>query len=139
MIAGLVDHFLDDLDQSVSRYLGATSVRAPSGITVAASGRRGFDMALLVVHGECTLCFDGWKETFSDIEQVRGLFEAALRGTARLKVDTLSGKPWRWTLERLDEADQWIAESTIGHPTWRFWGEVGSVYLRNVFPQQAVR
>lgn len=93
-------------------------------------------MTILIEDGCYVLAFDEWTEEFEDAAAARGLFASALDGSARLKVESLSGRPWRWTLESLDPTGQWIAQSTIGHPIWRFWGRRSVDYLRNDFAQQ---
>ncbi len=100
---------------------------------MSASDPYGFDMALIVEPGRLILAFDEWVEEFEDAEAARRTFTAALEGTARLKIDALSGRRWRWTLECLDKAGQWAPESTIGHVNWRFWGHASVTYLRNSF------
>ena len=92
-------------------------------------------MAIIVEEERVSLAFDEWVEEFDDADVARRIFAAALDGTARLKVDLLAGRPWRWTLERLDQSGDWVPESTIGRVTWRIWGLPSVAYLRNNFTQ----
>lgn len=136
MLARREHIFLEDIGSTLSHWSGTQVSRSATNITVSASSASGFDMAIVVEEGRCILAFDEWVEEFEDAELARRTFAAALDGTARLKVDTLSGRRWRWTLERLDKAGQWIPQSTIGHVIWRFWGSASVVYLRNNFAQR---
>ena len=136
MLARQEDLFLRDVEAAIRKCCGVEATRSQSGITVKASGPNGFDMVVMVEDGRYALYFDNWVEEFDNDEIARRTFEAALAGEARLRVDMLSGRRWRWTLETLGEDGQWLPESTIGHVTWRFWGRTSSLYLRNSFPRQ---
>jgi hypothetical protein len=129
------DHhpFLQEMEAIARGYAGANVERLPSGLAVKGSGPDGFDMAIVVEDGRYALYFDNWAEEFECDEIARRLLEAALKGDARLRVDLLSGRRWRWTLEMLDESGYWLPESTISHVIWRFWGRHSSVYLRNAY------
>jgi len=134
MLAKQENVFLQEIESSVRGCTGAMVERHSSGLTVSASGPRGFRMSVMVENGRYAVYFDNWFEEFDCPDAARQMFEAALKGEARLKVDMLSGRRWRWTLERRDEAGTWQTESTTGHVIWRFWGRQSSVYLRNAFP-----
>ena len=134
MLARQDQSFFQDIELAIGSCAGAQMARFPNGISVMASGPGGFDMAVVVEDGRYALYFDNWTEEFVSDEAARRTFEAALAGTARLRVDTLAGRRWRWTLETLDDTGRWVAESTIGHAIWRFWGQQASFYLRNSFP-----
>ena len=127
--------FLEELAESLVLCRGAQIVTTPTGLVVGASGADGFDIALGAVEGEYVLSFDRWEETFTDSAYVKSLFQAALRGDARLRIDTLAGKRWRWTLECRRSGEDWIAESSIGVPIWRFWGKPDVIFLRNQYRQ----
>lgn len=103
-----------------------------------ASGPKGFDISVMVENGHYILTFGEWTEEFGDATLAHRLISAAVDGTARLKVDAIAGRNWRWTLECLDEDGRWIAESTVGHVIWRFWGQPSTSYLRNIFPRRPV-
>ncbi len=139
MLAKQEDLFLQDIEAVIRECGGAQVTRFQSGVSVKASGPNGFDMTAMVEDGRFALYFDNWVEEFECEAIARGLFEAALAGKARLRVDMLSGRRWRWTLERLEDGGDWVPESTIGHVTWRFWGRQSSIYLRNCFPRQPSR
>jgi len=136
MLARQEDLFLRDVEAAIRKFCGAQAARSHSGVSVKASGPNGFDMTVMVEDGRFALYFDNWVEEFDNDEIARRTFEAALAGEARLRVDTLSGRRWRWTLETLSDDGVWVPESTIGHVTWRFWGRPSSLYLRNTFPQK---
>jgi hypothetical protein len=125
--------FLHDIETVIRRFDAAKMQRLTNGFAVEASGTDGFDMAVLVENGHFILCFGNWSEDFESDEVARRLFEAALDGKARLKIDSLGGQPWRWTLERLDDSGRWSPESTMAHMTWRFWGRASTIYLSNSF------
>ena len=134
MLAKQEDAFLKDIESSVRCRTGTLLVRHPTGLTVNASGPLGFRMSATVEDGRYALYFDEWFEEFECEEIAREIFEAALRGEVRLKVDILSGRRWRWTLERLDANGNWRSEGSVGHVLWRFWGRQTSIHLRNEFP-----
>ena len=134
MLAREEDLFLDDLRSTLLQWSDTRVARSPSSVSVSASDTHGFDMAIVVDEGRFTLAFDEWVEEFDDADLARQIFAAALDGTARLRVDMIADRKWRWTLERLDEqAGEWVPESTIGHVAWHFWGRPSVVYLRNTF------
>lgn len=134
MLAKQERSFLEDLEAMARTCTGAMVERGPSGMTVSASGLNGFNMSVMVEEGRYALYFDNWVEEFELEEIARELFEAALKGEVRIKVDILSGRRWRWTLERVDSAGNWHAESSTDHVIWRFWGRQSTIYLRNTFP-----
>ena len=128
------DLFLPGLDEALSAYLGVAVKRYPNGLTVAAPSPSGFEMTAMVSDAGYALYFDNWVEEFESSEIALQIFTEALKGKARLKVDLLAGRRWRWTLERLNDAGEWFAESTTDHVIWRFWGRQSTIYLRNAFP-----
>lgn len=134
MLAQRNEVFLQTIENTIDLCVGAQVGRLASGFLVKASGPNGFDMTIMIEDGRYALYFDNWAEEFDCEHVARQTFEAALHGRARLRVDALAGRSWRWTLERLDANGNWIAESTLGHVTWRFWGRRSSLYLRNDFP-----
>lgn len=136
MLAPEEHAFLQRIAIAVSDCVGATAAQFPSGLAVKASGADGFDMTVMIEGGRYALYFDNWTEEFVSGEAAWRMFEAALSGDARLRVDTLSGRRWRWALERRDETGHWIEESAVSHVIWRVWGEREMVYLRNTFPRR---
>lgn len=132
LLAGTEHPVLEDIGSGLSGLFATHVVRSPSSISVRASDPSGFDMTMFVDDGRYVLAFDEWTEESEDADRARALFAAALQGHARLKVEYLSGRPWRWTLERLD-AGRWMPESTMAHAIWRFWGRSSVGYLRNSF------
>ena len=133
MLARKESFLLQDIEAAVRKCAGADVGYFATGLSVKASGPHGFDMSIMVEDGRYALYFDNWTEEFDCEDMAKETFEAALTGEARLRIDMLSGRKWRWTLERLDEGGRWCPESTIGHVTWRFWGRPSSVFLRNTF------
>ena len=136
MLADEEHAFLQRIAVAVSACVGAVMTHFPSGLRVDASGPGGFDMSVMIEDGKYILYFGNWTEDFLSEDAARRTFEAALSGDARLRAETLAGRQWRWTLERRDEDGQWIAESTVAHVIWRFWGRRETIYLRNTFPRR---
>lgn len=135
MLARQAQAFLQEIEVAIGRCAGAEVSRTATGISVRGSGPHGFDMAIMVEDERYAVYLDNWTEEFASDELARRTFEAALAGKARLRVDTLAGRQWRWTLETLDLSGRWVPESTVGHAVWRFWGRQASYYLRNTFPR----
>jgi len=133
MLARQERSFLQDVERAARAFAGVSIDGGSSGLTVSGSGRDGFNMSVVVEAGRYALYFDNWMEEVDSEQIARELFEAALRGDARLKVDLRGGRPWQWTLERLENGS-WRTESAVNHVTWRFWGRDSTVYLRNTFP-----
>jgi len=138
MLAKQEHLLLRDIEEAASRCTGVAINHFASGLTINASGPQGFQMSVMIEDGRFALYFDDWMEEFESEDIVRDVLEAALRGEARLRVDTLAGRRWRWTLERLDAAGNWVSESTISHVIWRFWGPQSTLYLKNTFACRAV-
>ena len=136
MLARREQLFLQDIENTLRRFTGAQVTRYATGIMIKAASAKGFDMSVMVDDGRYALYLDNWTEEFESDDLARRTFEAALTGEARLRVDALSGRAWRWTLETLDEAGNWVAESTTSHVVWRFWGRPSVIYLRNVFVRE---
>lgn len=133
MLARRETIFLEEIGSEIASWVGTRVALSASGLTVTASHPNGFDMSILVTGNHYVVAFDEWSEEFEDAEEARHIFLAAVEGTARLRVEMLSGRKWRWTLERLAKSGDWIPESTIGHVIWRFWGKASVVCLRNGF------
>lgn len=132
------DHeFLQSVEIALSACTGVQVTRFATGVTVKSSGPDGFDITVMAEDGLYILQFDNWTEEFLTEEPALRTFAAALAGEARLRVDTLGGRRWRWTLEIRDRDGQWRPESTIGHVTWRLWGRQASLHLRNAFAMKA--
>jgi hypothetical protein len=127
--------FFRDLEDSARAYAADGLQRFVDGFSVSASGPAGFDMWLTAEKGCYTLRFDDWIEEFECAETAREIFEAALRGEARVRIDMLADQRWRWTLERRDASGTWLPESTLSRAIWRFWGRETTIYLRNEFPE----
>lgn len=127
------DAFLDSLESTARMFLGAAPVRQMRSLSVKSGGAGGFEMSAMAANGRYALTFGGWGEEFESPEAARDYFEAALRGEARLRLETLGGRPWRWTLERLNQDGQWVPQSTITHAIWRFWGRRETRYLVNAY------
>jgi hypothetical protein len=124
---------LQNIEAEIRRYPGAEVTRFPGGFSVKASGVDGFNVTVVVEERRCALYFEDWFEEFGCKEMALRTFAAALSGDARLRVDMLSGRRWRWTLETFDDAGQWVPQSTISHVIWRFWGRKSTILLRNTF------
>lgn len=124
--------FLDALEQDVRRSYRVEVWRSDRGLTIPASGYRGFDVALRVIEGGCWVALDGWEEEFEEFEVGRQIILAALSGGARLAIDTIGGRPRQWTLQLLDDRGDWISQSSTGRVTWWLWGKPGVIYRRNL-------
>jgi hypothetical protein len=132
----VIAHFrpvLDRLERESQDFDVTKVVRDRAGLSIAAASQHGFDMSLTVTESCGIVAFDRWEQTFDNPQEASELFSAAMRGDARLCIDVLGGRRWRWTLERRDAAGNWLAESTVGQPVWRFWGKPEVIYLRNTY------
>ena len=56
-----------------------------------------------------------------------------MHGDVRLRIDSIGGEPWQWTLERQTSDKGWVAEQSMGVLNLRFWGKKSVAYLRNDF------
>ena len=97
MLARREQLFLQDIENTLRRFTGAQVTRYATGIMIKAAGAKGFDMSVMVDDGRYALYLDNWTEEFECDDLARRTLEAALTGEARLRVDALSGRAWRWT------------------------------------------
>ena len=122
------------IEQMVTACPRAELTRGVASMRVPAVAPDGFDMRFAVEDRHCHLTFDRWSLDFASNDQrALDLFELALHGGVRLRIDTVDGGPWRWTLERQAENRTWVAEQSMGFFNFRFWGTKGVTYLQNDF------
>ena len=80
----------------------------------------GFSVSLQEHGGAYTVSFDGWHETFADVDEALNCFGFGLSDTCRLKVRTRGGRDCAWTVQYKD-GDTWRDDSTTGMVFTRFW------------------
>ncbi len=103
-------------------------------LRIGAQSPSGFDMSLAIDDFSVQLTFDRWWLRFARNDQrAIELFEQALHGDARIRVDAIGAKSWKWTLERRLSANTWVAEQAVGALCLRFWGTRTVTYLQNDF------
>ena len=133
MLASESRQIFAQIERMLSSCPAARHVRGVRSLSVPASGPDGFDIVLALDQSECILCLDGWSLEFNRPEQALEYVELALCGDLRLRINSLAGRPWRWTLERLALDRSWKVENVMGYLRLRFWGEKRVIYLRNDF------
>lgn len=113
---------------------GIASMRIPAALPQGASGQAGFDICVTFDDRLCRLTFDRWSLDFArNDHRAMELFEQAMQGDVRLRIDTVGGQPWQWTLERQTSNKGWVAEQSMGVLNLRFWGKKRVVYRQNDF------
>ena len=101
---------------------------------IAAASPTGFDMSLAVDEFTVELTFDRWWLHFArNDHRAIELFEQALTGDVRIRIDAIAGKPRNWTLERRLSPNTWMAEQSVGVLRLWIWGERTVTYLQNDF------
>ena len=133
MLASESRQIFTQIEQMLAACPRARHVRGLRSLSIPASGPEGFDVMLALDQSECILCFDGWSLEFNRPEQALHYVELALHGEMRLKIDSIGGRPWRWTVERLGPDRAWLVENVMGFLRLRFWGEKRVTYLCNDF------
>lgn len=117
---------------------GIASMRIPAPRPQSENCQQGFDICVTFDDRKCRLRFDRWSLDFArNDHRAMELFEQAMHGDVRLRVDTIGGEPWHWTLERHTSDKGWVAEQSMGVLNLRFWGQRGVTYLCNDFGFQA--
>ncbi len=87
-------------------------------LSIPAAGDDEFSIRLSRSGGVWILCFDSWHEDFHDRASAIQLIQDALSGRVRLRIDRIGGRPFKWTVERLEGDGRWIELYVSG--VWRF-------------------
>ena len=134
MLASESRQIFAGIEQMAAACPNANLERGVHRVRIAAASPAGFDMSLAVDEFTVQLTFDRWWLDFArnDYRAIE-LFEQALTGDARIRVDAIGAKPWKWTLERRLSPNTWVAEQSVGALCLRFWGERTVTYLQNDF------
>lgn len=91
----------------------------------------GPDVSVLVSGHRCTVAIGPWYEDMPSLDMALEYVTRAVDGAMRVRIDTLGGKPWKYTLERL-ESGSWVEESAVVLPRVTFWKrDVTTRYLQN--------
>ena len=101
--------------------------------SVPARSPEGFRTSFAIDDQQCTLYFDECAVDVASVAQALDLLRAALSGEIRLRIDTVSGRAYRWSVERQNVDGNWRAEHVIAVFNFKFWGRVASVYRQNDF------
>ena len=138
MLASENRQIFAQIEQFVAACPGAQLVRGVHTMRVLAGKPSGFQLSLALDDRHCTLTFDQWSMPFPRNDQTAlELFELALHGDVRIRVDAIGARPWRWTLERRTPDGVWQTEQSMGGLKLRFWGRKSVAFLRNDFGFQA--
>ncbi len=113
---------------------GIASIRVPAAPPQGVKGNAGFDIRVTFDDRVCRLTFDRWSLEFARNDHgAMELFEHAMHGDVRLRIDSVDGNPWWWTLERHTSDKGWVSVQSMGFLNLRFWGKKSVTYLQNDF------
>lgn len=91
----------------------------------------GPDVSVLVSGHRCTVAIGPWYEDMPSLDMALEYVTRAVDGAMRVRIDTLGGKPWKYTLERL-ESGSWVEESAVVLPRLTLWKrDVTTRYMQN--------
>ncbi len=120
------------LENLLTNEFSIANQRKENSISVSPQNQSGFEVALREDEDEITVSYEGWHEHFNDADSAINCFLFGLTNRYRLCVKSWGAKPWKWTLEYLDE-DSWIQWGGSMHYLSfpRFWRSRETVYLQN--------
>jgi hypothetical protein len=96
----------------------------------------GPDVSVFVSASRCSVAIASWYEDMPSLDMAIEYATQAVKGTLRVRIDTLGGKPWKYVLERLVSDGDWQEESAVVFPRVTLWKrEVTSRYLQNPVSQ----
>ena len=134
MLASESRQIFAQIEQMVALCPKADLLRGVHRLLIPALSPAGFDMSIAIDDYTVHLTFDRWWLHFARNDQAAiELFEQALHGDVRIRVDAIGGNPWNWTLERRLSPCTWVAEQSVGALRLRFWGARTVTNLQNDF------
>jgi hypothetical protein len=87
--------------------------------TLPAADDRGFDISLASARGMWIVTLGGWDGEFDQLAPALKLVSDAREGVVRIKVDSVAGRPVRWTIERFAPAyNSWRVIAQTGVMQW---------------------
>lgn len=117
----------------IESFPHADLIRGIHCLTVPATSPGGFRTRFAIDKQQCTLYFDDCAVDVASTAQALELLELALSGELRLRIDTVSGRPHRWSVERRNVDGGWRAEHVASVFNFKFWGRTASVCRQNDF------
>lgn len=121
---------IEEIKGKLQKYPDTRYEFGASHIRVLPASENGFSVELRTTRNHYTIQYNGWHETFTDLEEAMNCFAFGLSTECRLKEYRRSRVAHKWTVE-YREADRWIEDSTTGILVYPFWGKRQIRYLQN--------
>ena len=114
----------------LQKYADAKYEIGINRISVFPDSRNGFQVNLITFGKRYLVQFNGWHETFTDVEEAMNCFVFGLSDKCRLRECRRLGIAYKWTVEHR-VGDKWKQDSTTGLFLYPFWGSLETRYLQN--------
>lgn len=125
-------NLIDEIKTRLAKYPNALYESDASSITVFPGAADGFSVGLTVNSGDnFTVSFDGWHEEFNDPHEALNIFALGLSDECRLREYRRGNFAYKWTVETLEDRDQWQEQSTTALLLFPFWMKLNTRYLQN--------
>ena len=121
---------IEKIIQFLKRYPFVPYEHREDAIRVFASSENGFEVALLVRPGCCTVYYALWHTELYDEQRAVNSFLNGLSDAVRLRVVSRGRVDYRWTIQ-FRSGDGWIGGSTVGVFRYPFWKKQEIRYLQN--------
>ncbi len=124
-------NLLEVIIEKLKKYPEAAFLLTNNSISVKPKNETGFPV-MLTVHGVngYVVYFDFWHEEFNQEEEALNCFALGLSNLCRLKIEAKGNKPFKWTVEFMQEG-VWKEESTTGIFNFAFWKKRHVYFLQN--------
>lgn len=131
MLASKSHRFILDLGRLAAALPGIQVHRGIGSVCIPAIERNGFDIKVQFDPDGFVIALDRAILEVSSHVVALQIVEDALTGKIRIKIDTIAGRAWQWSVERLQADGRWATESVSGYLAFRWWREVASFYKMN--------
>jgi hypothetical protein len=130
--AGAMLRFARQLRRELRDERNARVVIEDNAVTVLRVTPHGPDVTVIFSNGRCTLAIGSWHDDLVSLDTVMEYVKLAVTGGLRVRIDQLSGKPWKYALERRLDDGAWQEESVLMIPRLAFWNRrQTTTYLQN--------
>jgi hypothetical protein len=127
---------IKEIETRLTKYPGVVYQSADDHISVPAGGPDGFGVRLDLDGPNFIVSFDGWHETFADVEEALNCFAMGLTGACRLEVEFRGRMARRWAVQWLNDGS-WVTDSEVGLLLFPLWRRKQIVYRQNHLPPRA--
>lgn len=92
---------------------------------------RGFEVKMTVHADGVVVFYDGWHQSFSDVEAALPCFLIGLSPLCKIKVTERGGTRYKWRMEYLDDDGKWVKTLPTSHINFSILKQKSEYYLQN--------